>query len=216
MTQTYYIPIWFQAAQGTSAADSGIRTFPYGATSTLATFAAGYLMSKTGHYVEFMWVGAAIFTIGCGLLQTLLPTSPIGQWLPIEVVAGLGFGICTQIAFFPVQNELAASDISTGVSLVIFSQGLGAALGLSIGSNIFNDLLSSRLRDIQGLNAQALLDAGASAAGIRDSTPAALLPSVIQVYNSVLVDVFILPAVAAGLALGFSLAMKRKKIAKEA
>ena len=215
-THTYYIPIWFQAVQGTSASDSGIRNFPYGAISTFATFLTGYLMSKTGYYVPFMWIGSAIFTIGSGLFYTLVPTSPIGQWLPIEMVAGLGFGMCTQVAFFPVQNELAAADISTGVSLVIFSQGLGGALGLSIGSNIFNDLLTARLQNIQGINAQTLLDAGASAAGIRDSTPAKLLPSVLQVYNGVLVDVFLLPTVGAGLAFVFSLAMKRRKIAKEA
>jgi len=206
------MPIWFQAVKGTSASVSGVHTFPYGVSTVLANFATGYLISKTGHYVPFMWLGSAIFTIGVGSLYTLAPSSPIGQWLPIEIVAGLGFGVATQIAFFPAQNVLPGPDISSGISLVIFSQGLGGAIGLSIAGNIFNDILAAKVRRIAGIDAEALLDAGASAAGVRDGTPAALLPSVLRAYNGALRNVFLLATTAAGIGFLFSLGMERRKI----
>jgi cyanate permease len=208
------MPIWFQAVLGYSAADSGVRTFPYGAFGILAGLITGFLMSKTGHYVPFMWLGSAIFTVGCGLLHLLSLDSPIGQWLPIEIAAGLGFGVCTQIAFFPAQNVLPPADIATGISLVIFSQGLGGSIGLSAAGNIFNGKLRDQLQRLAGVNVSALLDAGASASGVRDGTPAALLRSVLESYNYAIISVFYVAVIGAGISFLASLGIKPKKIIK--
>lgn len=215
MIQAYYVPLYFQAVRGTSAAGSGTRILPYGVTITLSTFASGYFISKTGYYVPVMWLGSAIFTIGSSLLHTLSLSSPFGMWFGFEIIAGIGYGIVTQIAFFAVQSVLEVTDMPSGISLVIFSQCLGGSLGLSIAQSIFSNTLSKRLYEIPGIDAAAIIEAGAAAKDIREVVPFEFLHIVKLAYNSAITTTFILAAVAAGMSFVYSTGMERKKITKK-
>jgi len=121
----------------------------------------------------------------------------------------------TQIAFFAVQSVLQATDIPSGISLVIFSQCLGGSLGLSIAQNIFSNSLSQQLRGIGGLEASAVIAAGASAEGIRTAVPAVLLAMVQQAYDTAFTTAFLVAVTAAGTAFICSPGMEQKRIEKK-
>lgn len=69
---------------------------------SLASFCAGWILSKMGYYVPFMWIGAPRLAIGAGLFQLLRVNSPISKWLGYQLVSGIGHGICGQIHFLSV------------------------------------------------------------------------------------------------------------------
>lgn len=48
----YYLPFYFQAAQGLSVIDSGVCFLALAAPQVVATVMAGGLATKTGHYVS--------------------------------------------------------------------------------------------------------------------------------------------------------------------
>jgi len=116
-THIFFLPFYFQAVKGTSAEGSGIRTIPYLVSVTLASIVVGGTITKFGWYTPFMWFGAAIFTIGAGLLYTLQVDSGAGMWIGYQILTGIGAGGSVQIPFISVQVVLSAKDMPTGSTL---------------------------------------------------------------------------------------------------
>ena len=53
----------------------------------------GVLIHKTGRYLELMWIGMLLMTVGFGLFIHLDATSPLIQIVGFQLVAGLGSGM---------------------------------------------------------------------------------------------------------------------------
>ena len=100
--------------KGTTAEGSGIRTIPYLVSTTLASIAVGGSVTVFGWYTPFMWVGAALFTIGAGLLYSLQVSSYAGKWIGYQLLTGIGAGASVQIPFIAVQVVLSAKDMPSG------------------------------------------------------------------------------------------------------
>lgn len=110
----YYLPIYFQAIKGTTAEGSGIRLIAYLVSNTIVSIIVGGAITAIGYYVPFMWLAAAVFTIGSGLLITLKVDSSRATWIGYQVLTGAGSGIGIQIPFTAVQVVLSAKDMPSG------------------------------------------------------------------------------------------------------
>ena len=110
----YFLPFYFQAVKGTTAEGSGIRTIPYLVSITLASIVIGGSITTLGWYTPFMWCGAAVFTVGAGMLYTLQVDSGPGMWIGYQILTGIGAGASVQIPFISVQVVLSAKDMPTG------------------------------------------------------------------------------------------------------
>ncbi len=110
----FYLPFYFQAVKGTTAEGSGIRSIPYLVSTTIASIVIGGLITTFGWYTPFMWFGAAIFTVGAGLLKTLQVDSSAAKWIGYQILTGIGAGAGIQIPFIAVQVVLSAKDMPTG------------------------------------------------------------------------------------------------------
>ena len=137
-THIYYLPFYFQATKGTSAQGSGIRMLPYIVTVFTTCIGTGALITRFGHYSPLMWLGAAILTVGCGLIQTLRADSTASYWARYEVLTGFGFGMAFQIPYTVVQVVLPKTDLAMGNASLLFFQALGGALAVSIGQNVLS------------------------------------------------------------------------------
>jgi hypothetical protein len=210
-THIFYLPFYFQAVKGTSAEGSGIRTIPYLVSITLSSIVVGGSITSFGWYVPFMWVGAAVFTVGCGLLYTLSPDSGAGMWIGYQIIAGVGAGSSIQIPFISVQVALSAKDMPTGNALTIFFNSLGGALSISIAQNIFSNTLVQRLvADVPGVNPAVVVGAGAT--HIADVVPPALLSAVLVAYNAAISKAFVVPIAVGGIAFLCSLCMEWRSV----
>ena len=213
VVQTYYWPLYFQSVKGTSAKDSGIRMLSLCVSTSLSTLSAGWIISKVGYYVPFMWIGPPILAIGGGLFQLIRAHSPASRWIGYQIVSGIGYGLCGQTPILAVQVVLDKEDVPTGCVLVIFFQCLGGALATSIGQNLFTDKLQGNLRGIDGVDSAAVVAAGA--ADFRRFVPPALLNKVIDAFGSALRNVFLLALAAAVVALVVSSAMEWRRLPLE-
>ena len=206
----YYLPLYFQTVQGTTARESGIRNLPFLVTMLLTPLGSGALISAIGYYVPFMWLGAALATVGSGLLITLRVESPNGILSGYQFVVGLGLGMCTQIPFNAVQYILPRERMVMGSALVSFCNSLGPILGTNVGQAIFANAFVKRLEQVPGVDAAAVIMAGPT-----NLAAAGGLPVLREAFNYALTRAFILAIVSGTLAFCCSLGMEWGNVRRE-
>ncbi|KAJ4414848.1 hypothetical protein N0V82_007696 [Gnomoniopsis sp. IMI 355080] len=181
MILVYYLPIWFQAIEGVSAVDSGIRLLPLVLSMVLASISSGGLIARVGYYTPFMLFGCVLLSIGAGLLTTLQVDTSEGRWIGYQIIYGFGMGCTFQAPNLAAQTVLPTKDVPVGTSLMFFSQLLGGAIFTSVGSNVLSNELLKNLAGIPGINPTQLLDAGATEL-TQGLAPSAVAP-VLFAYN---------------------------------
>jgi len=197
-THIYYLPFYFQAVKGTTAEGSGIRTIPYLVSIILSSIIIGTGITIIGIYKPFMIIGAAVFTVGSGLIYTFAVNTPTGRWIGYQILAGFGAGAGVQIPFVAIQVVLSNRDMATGNALAIFFNSLGGAVSISIAQNIFQNGLYEKVPVYApGISPQAVVTAGATY--LRRLIPADLLPGVLQAYMASLNQSFVLPIAVGGI-----------------
>ncbi|KAI0808861.1 major facilitator superfamily domain-containing protein [Xylaria sp. FL0064] len=195
------------------ARDSGIFTLPLAISNTLATLGTGWLTSKIGYYVPFMWIGAPLLATGGGLYQLIRTHSSAGEWIGYQIISGIGYGMCNQMAILAVQVVLDKSDVPTGCVMVIFFQGLGGVLATSIGQNPFTDKLIKELHQIDGVDSAAVVSAGAR--NFRSAIPVELIEPVIEAFNFALRNVFLVTLAAPLVSLVINTATERRRLSQD-
>ena len=195
ITLIYYLPIWFQAIKGVSAVHSGIDTLPLVLSLVTGAISAGALITRLGWYNPFLFVCVTLLSIGAGLITTFSTDMGHSKWIGYQIVFGLGLGMGMQIPSLAAQATLSQKDVSTGISLMFFGQSLGGSIFVAVAQSVFTNNLASSLSQISGINAAAVVAAGATELRnlVSDDNIAAALSS----YNGALRRAFIVALAAA-------------------
>lgn len=119
----YYIPIYFQSVHGTSPTTSGVRNLPFIFAVTFGTIISGAAISATGWYQPFLVGGAAVATIGSGLLFMFDTDTSTARWIGYQILAGAGFGVAFQIPMIASQGTVAPSDLASATGVILCKFG---------------------------------------------------------------------------------------------
>jgi hypothetical protein len=158
-----------------------------------------------------MWVGSAIFTIGCGMLYTLTVSSSSAKWIGYQVLAGLGCGASVQIPFIAVQVVSSEKDMPTANALVFFFNSLGGAVSLAIAQNVFiNGLTKNVPKYAPEVDPRVVIGAGATF--VRQVVPAESLPGVLEAYTKAITGAFLISIVVGGVAFAASFGMEWRSV----
>ncbi|TPX07906.1 uncharacterized protein E0L32_010361 [Thyridium curvatum] len=159
----YYLSLFFQAVQGNTAVQAGIKLLPLLLSCVLASIIGGGLITAFSHYNPVVLPSMVMFTIGCGLITTLDIDPPTREWLGFQVLAGLGLGAGFQIPILVVQATLPLEDVPVASACVQIFQSLGGAIFIAVAQTVFqNGLISSIQRDAPQLDGQIFINSGAS------------------------------------------------------
>ncbi|KAL9090537.1 MAG: hypothetical protein Q9165_005298 [Trypethelium subeluteriae] len=188
----YYLATWFQAAQGQSATEAGIRTIPMMISFVLFSVPVAIFIQKVGYYVPPMLLSPLLCAVGSGMLSTLTPSAGASHWIGYQVLFGLGIGSGFQTSTLTPQHVLSRADVPLGMALMFFMQQLGGSVFLSVGQNIFSSQLVNSLAGVTGLDPKLIINTGATA--LRSIVPPSELSTVINAYSYALTRVFILGA----------------------
>ena len=198
---TYYLPYWFQAIKDNSAIASGVHTIAYLAANFTLSIIAGAMVQKTGYFSPPAILGAAVATVGAGLITTLKVDTSTARWIGYQILIGAGIGMAIQQGVVAVQVVLPQDLVPIATSLILFSQSLSGAVFVSVGSSILRNKLESGLEaaKLPGVNVVQILDAGATE--VRSIVPADQLQKVLVIYNNALDKVFIIAVPLAAMAM---------------
>jgi hypothetical protein len=207
----FYLPFYFQAVKGTTAVESGIRNIPYLTSIIISSMIIGAAITGVGFYKPFMIVGAAIFTVGAGMIYTLGVDSDSGKWIGYQILAGFGAGGGVQIPFVAIQVVLNSKDMPTGNAITIFFNSLGGAISITLAQNIFlNGIYTEIPKYAPEVSPLMIINAGAT--HIREFVPPADLPGVLQAYMLSLNQTFILAIAAGSIATLLALFVEAKSV----
>ena len=212
LIHAYYLPIWFQAIRGANAINSGIDLIAYMITNALFSVFAGILVSKVGYFAPPAIIGAAVGTVGCGLLSTLKVGSSAGHWVGFQVLTSAGIGMAVQQGVIAVQTVLELDQVPIGIAAIVSMQSLGGAVFVSVGNNILQNILNqaSAANELPGVDVKRVIAAGATQ--FRSIVPPASLPALLVVYNRALQKVFIAAIPLSGLAFVAALGLEWKSV----
>ncbi|KAI1296232.1 MFS gliotoxin efflux transporter glia [Xylaria venustula] len=159
----YNIPIYFQAVKGTTPLGSGIMTIPTILSTSIASFVSSAIVGKVGLYSPFLFAGAALSTIGAGLIYSWNINTSLGRIIGYQIIYGVGTGISVQIPLIVVSVVMAGADHAIATATILFFQFVSAAYGIGATGSILNNLLLSALPEyLPGVDPSSILLLGSS------------------------------------------------------
>lgn len=159
----YYLSLYFQAVNGDSAVQAGIKLLPLLLATVLMSILSGGLISAIGYYNPVALPCMVLFSVGAGMITTFGLDSPIRIWLGYQVLCGLGIGVGFQLGVLVVQNVLPAEDIPVGTACVQFFNSFGGAIFIAVAQTVFqNGLIEGVEKNVPGLDPQIFINSGAS------------------------------------------------------
>jgi MFS family permease len=136
-----FLPIYFTAVRGLSAAAAGLALLPLSACAGFGSIISGTLLARTGRLMR--WPG-----IGLSISGTLLAGVALGlAWLPLPAMAvmlglvSVGFGMSFPMVQVAVQVAAGGNQLGSATASVQFTRSLGAATGTAVlGAVLFGAL----------------------------------------------------------------------------
>jgi len=174
---------------------------------------AAIVTEKTTYYVPAMLLCPVLCATGAGLLSTLAPTAGASKWIGYQVLFGFGVGSGFQTSTLVPQTVLSKDDIPLGMALMFFSQQLGGAVFLAVAQSIFSTKLVHGLSGIAGLDAEVIVNTGATA--LRSVVPEADIGVVVGEYSHALTRVFVMAAALCAVMILPALAVEWRSIKQE-
>ncbi|KAF9629038.1 putative MFS transporter [Lasiodiplodia theobromae] len=221
----YYIPLYLQSARALSPARSGLLTLPLVLTNALTAVACGVFIHRTGAYLSILRGGAAVMTLGAGLLTTLNATTSTATFVGLQVLVGAGVGACLQPPELAVQARVPQDAVAAAMAALGFVRNVATALSVVGGGAAFANGMAAREGALvrAGLDAGAARElAGAEAAAANVERVGELLRGqarlqgvVREAYAGALRNVWILYACVAGVAVVATLFVERSVLSDE-
>ncbi|KFY88351.1 hypothetical protein V498_06810 [Pseudogymnoascus sp. VKM F-4517 (FW-2822)] len=141
---SYYLPLYFQAVHGASPVRSGIYLLPYAVVLSLTSACTGIFIRKTGRYLEPIWFGTILMTLGFGLFIDLDVNTTWVKIVLFQIVAGLGVGPNFQAPLIALQTLVSAKDNASGTSAFIFTRNLASSISVVLGGVVFQNCMELR------------------------------------------------------------------------
>ncbi|EJU01128.1 MFS general substrate transporter, partial [Dacryopinax primogenitus] len=140
---TFYLALYYQAVDGSSALMSGILMLPYSLGSCLVSLPAGRWGEAIG-LRRVYWAGFTFATIGFGLMITLNAGSSTALQAVYPLIAAIGIGLLFHCFKTGLQLALPGTEDDAGATSAFFLvRFIGATTGLSISGALFSSTLAT-------------------------------------------------------------------------
>ncbi|KAJ2811918.1 hypothetical protein FBU31_007681, partial [Coemansia sp. 'formosensis'] len=90
------VPIYFSVVHNNSAISAGLHFLLYTLPISILSTISGFVVTKTGHYRELLWVGRSITTMGARLYVLLDELTSTGKSIGLTVIGSAGMGLLLQ------------------------------------------------------------------------------------------------------------------------
>jgi EmrB/QacA subfamily drug resistance transporter len=201
-----YMPMYLQVVKGVSPTLAGLTLTPMMGGVVLTSVVGGRIISRFGRYRPFPIIGAAVMTIGLGLLATLGLNTSTWTACAYMLVLGLGLGMVMQVLVLAAQNAVDYRDLGVVTSGTTLFRSIGGSVGVSLFGAIFSAALTANLAARLPSVANLTATSPAAIQGLPDAVRSVYL----EVFTAALHPVFLYATVVA--ALGFALTWLLKEL----
>ena len=140
----FYVPLFYQAVDGVSAAAAGLRLLPAVLCAVGGAVLGGYAIRGWGRYFPFLLVAGAATTLGIApiiLAMTEADVHPIAA-----VSAGLSinsffYGVMSIVSLIALIAAVAAAEQATATATMFLSRSVGSAVAISLGGSLLQHVL---------------------------------------------------------------------------
>ncbi|KAI4134394.1 MAG: hypothetical protein LQ347_001572 [Umbilicaria vellea] len=149
LSALFYIPLFFQAVDGFSATQAGVRLLPGIVAGVSGSLFGGVLMQKTGKYY---WLTVCAYTsLMLGMIPILLSTGLVANstyGISIGLVmCGFSNGIGVTTSLIALISNASPADQAVATACSYLFRSLGSVVGLSISATVVQQSLRIQLRD---------------------------------------------------------------------
>ncbi|KAM3068359.1 hypothetical protein ACMFMG_009496 [Clarireedia jacksonii] len=139
----YFLPFYFQTVLGATPILSAVWFLPLALVLASLSIITGTFIMKTGIYVELIWVGLALATLGFGLLIDLPAYRSWPRIVIFQIIAALGLGPNFQAPLIAMQSKVTPSDTAVGTATFGFTRNLSSSMSVVIGGVIIQNRVQS-------------------------------------------------------------------------
>ncbi|KAJ3101181.1 hypothetical protein HDU97_001593 [Phlyctochytrium planicorne] len=143
----YFISLYFQVTYGDTATQAGLNSFPLVIGVVVFSVLSGQLVSRTGRYLPWLYIGSITLIIGIVTTSTLRPDSSRALAECFLLICGMGVGCLVQIRVLALQASVDQPRIAIVTAVSQFCQTLGGSIGVAITGTVFNNLLSQNIQN---------------------------------------------------------------------
>ncbi|CUA72443.1 putative MFS-type transporter C16A3,17c [Schizosaccharomyces pombe 972h-] [Rhizoctonia solani] len=142
---TFYLALYYQAVQGSSAIHAGMQLLPYTLGSSLVSLVGFYISDRTKAHITMIRAGLGLMATGFGLMIFLDERSGIMVQTLIPLVAGVGVGLLLKTPATALSLAMRGCDVPAVTAGLLLVRFIGTASGVSIGGAIYQNRLASNL-----------------------------------------------------------------------
>lgn len=145
----YYLPLYFQSVKGASPVRSGVLILAITITEAVVGILSGVMIHRTGRYLEIIWTGVLLLTLGIGLYIRFDPSTSISSIIVCEVVAGIGAGLLFDPPIIALQAGVTQDDTATATATLGFLRSIATAIAVITGGILFQNSMLIRQKDLR-------------------------------------------------------------------
>lgn len=149
MGTIFYIPLFFQAVDGVSAFEAGLRLIPGIIGSVMGSIGGGMIMQKTGKFYWITVIAYVLLPFGSVLIvlfSGFITNSTVGIMSGL-VFTGLGGGAGVTTTLIALIANADPKDQAIATACSYLFRSLGSVIGLSISSTVVQQSLRTQLRE---------------------------------------------------------------------
>lgn len=140
----FYGPIYFQV-KGLSPTQAGVRLIPQSIGTAVGSVSAGLIMRWTGKYYILNICIQIVFTAAFALLSSFTLTTPAWEPVLTFLMSGLGYSGMLTITLIAFVSAVDHKDQAVITSASYAFRSTGSAIGITIASAVFQNILKIRL-----------------------------------------------------------------------
>lgn len=148
MAAANFVPIFQQWSQHQTASSSGLLLVPMLVPAIIMVVVSGQYLTKVAWFRETLIAGAALLTLGCGLLATMTADTPVWLTACFLAITGGGVGMLMKTPLVLVQNNVPPDHVGAATGAVTYFRMLGGALGVAALGTLFSSTVRSDLQSV--------------------------------------------------------------------
>lgn len=140
----FYGPIYFQV-KGLSTTEAGVRLVPQSVGTAIGSISTGLIMRWTGRYYFLSACIEVIFIAACVLVSTFTLRTPVWETVIAFFMAGLGYSGMLTTTLLALISAVDHKEQAVITSASYAFRSTGSAIGITVASAVFQNLLNMKL-----------------------------------------------------------------------